>query len=141
MSEGSPESRRRSFPRGFDALEAVFGFLDEFFRDERVEEAHRHALRLAVEEMFTNLVKYNGSGPPEIEMGLARRGGRVEISLVDTDTDPFDPRLAPDARTDLPLEERRPGGLGIHLVRRMVDRIDYDYDGRKATTTLVKSLE
>jgi len=41
----------------------------------------------------------------------------------------------------LSLEERKPGGLGIHLVKRLVDHIDYEYADRNSTTTFIKNLE
>lgn len=38
---------------------------------------------------------------------------------------PFDPSAAPEADTSLPLDQRDPGGLGIRLIRRMMDRVEY----------------
>ena len=44
---------------------------------------------------------------------------------------PFDPTAAPDPDLSLPLEQRDPGGLGIHLMRQMMDRLHYQRrDGR-----------
>ena len=47
--------------------------------------------------------------------------------LTDYDVDRFDVTEAPGANVDLPIEQRRPGGLGLHLVRCMLDRVDYEY--------------
>ena len=64
-------------------------------------------------------------------------GGGVEVTLVDRDVEPFDVTRAPDADVRAPVEARRPGGLGLHLVRRMVDAIEYRYLGetRESRTT------
>jgi serine/threonine-protein kinase RsbW len=53
--------------------------------------------------------------------------GGVELTLIDHDVEPFDITRAPDVDIGKPIEEREPGGLGLHLVRRMADRVDYDY--------------
>ena len=65
----------------------------------------------------------------------------VEVTLTDYDVDPFDVAQAPAVDVDLPIGQRRPGGLGLHLLRRMLDRIDYNYsrDGRVSRITFRKT--
>jgi anti-sigma regulatory factor (Ser/Thr protein kinase) len=84
-------------------------------------------------------VKY-GAGVHPIEIELVHRDSLLLASLTDQDVEPFDPTAAPDADTTLPLDARKPGGLGLHLVRRVVDRVDYTYENRCSRTTLVKRL-
>lgn len=131
----------KSFPRTAACLPEIFDFMDGFFEEAGVGESHRVPAQFAVEELFTNLVKYSRGGTREIAIELARDGDRLVVSLTDFDVEPFDIRTVPDARVDLTLDERKPGGLGIHLVRRMVDEIDYRYVDGRSTTTFVKSLE
>jgi serine/threonine-protein kinase RsbW len=66
----------------------------------------------------------------------------VEATLIDHGTEPFDITQVPDADIGLPLEQREPGGLGIHLVRRMVDSIEYEYreELRQTRITFRKTL-
>ena len=47
------------------------------------------------------------------------------MTLTDYDVEPFDVTAAPDADVDLPIEQRSPGGLGLHLIRRLAgfDRV------------------
>ena len=47
--------------------------------------------------------------------------------LTDYDVDFFDVTRAPDVNIALPIEQRRPGGLGLHLIRRMLDSLEYQY--------------
>jgi anti-sigma regulatory factor (Ser/Thr protein kinase) len=56
--------------------------------------------------------------------------------------DRFDVTEAPEANVDLPIEQRRPGGLGLHLVRRMLDRVEYEYSDveRRSRIRLRKTL-
>ena len=98
------------------------------------------AVQFAVEELFTNQVKYAVGGRDPMLLELTRDDHAVRVSLTDFDVEPFDIRQAPDAAVDAPIEERRPGGLGIHLVKRMVDGITYEYVDRRSTTTFSKSL-
>jgi serine/threonine-protein kinase RsbW len=49
------------------------------------------------------------------------------VTLTDYDVEPFDITTAPDADVNLPIEQRRPGGLGLHIIRRLLDSIEYEY--------------
>jgi len=130
---------RRSFPREVGSLPAVFDFIDEFFDRAAIGGEHRVPVHFAVEELFTNLIKYGG-GREEILVELRREPGRLAVSLTDLGGQPFDIRSAPDARVDLGPRERTPGGLGIHILKRMVDGIDYEYVDGRSTTTIFKKL-
>ncbi len=59
----------------------------------------------------------------------------MEVSLVDFDVERFDPTVAGQVNVEAPLEDREPGGLGIFLVLKMVDAINYDYHDRQSRTT------
>jgi anti-sigma regulatory factor (Ser/Thr protein kinase) len=132
---------QRSFPRTAACLPEIFDFMDAFFDGAGVGEPARMPAQFAVEELFTNLVKYSRGGQHDISIELAREDGRLVVSLTELGVEPFDIRTLPDAKVDLELKDRKPGGLGIHLVRRMVDHIDYEYVDGRSTTTFVKSLE
>jgi len=64
----------------------------------------------------------------------------VEIGLTDFDVEPFDYSKAPEVNPQQLLAQRRSGGLGLHLVRKVADRISYDYVDRNSTVTIVKRL-
>ena len=80
-----------------------------------------------MEELFTNMVKYAKGSASPVRVEVAAVEGGVEVTLVDRDVERFDPTASPDVDIHAPIEERRPGGLGLHLIRRMVDAIDYRY--------------
>lgn len=90
-----------------------------------------YAVSLAVEELFTNMVKYSPRGSGTVWLAVdvepADRGRHCRITLTEPDVPPFDPTRVPDVDTVRYLEERRIGGLGIHLVRRMVDELRHAY--------------
>lgn len=131
----------RSFKRSIASLPPVFAFLGEFFAAEAIDRGRNQTIDLAVEELFTNLVKYNKGTTRDISISLNRDDAHVEVTLTDYDVEPFDITRLKEVQVDRPLAERKPGGLGIHLVRKMVDRISYSYENRISTTTFIKTLE
>jgi anti-sigma regulatory factor (Ser/Thr protein kinase) len=82
---------------------------------------------LAVEELFTNMVKYSARSKTEVRIELTGIDGGVEVTLTDYDVDPFDVTKSPDVDVNRPLDQRRPGGLGLHLIRRLLDSVEYEY--------------
>ncbi len=87
--------------------------------------------QLAIEEVVTNVIRHGGD-PDSSRQILLRVGLSVdEIHVVvEDDGRPFDPsKDAPVPDTAAPLEERRPGGLGVHLVKELVHRLDYEREG------------
>lgn len=120
----------RSFPRSFASLGPVFEMIKRFFEDEGFDADQRYAFDFTVEELLTNMIKYNASGQGELGVTLAHDGDEVVCTLTDPDCPRWDPTVAPEVDTDASLDERRVGGLGLHLIRRMVDSIEYTHEDR-----------
>lgn len=110
----------------------------EFLQAEGLDAAHAFDLDLMAEELFTNMVKY-GNGAEPVSIGLGRDGDAVVLVLRDFGASPWDvtrPRALPEA----PIERRRAGGLGLHLVQRLADGLDYRHDGRSGIVTVRKRV-
>ncbi len=133
----------RAFPRSCDALPAIFEFTSGEFARQRIDASLLPSVDLAVEELFTNMVKYNKGTAAEVRIGLRGLASGVEVTLTDYDVEPFDVTKAPDVDVSLPIEQRRPGGLGLHLIRRLMDSVDYEYsrESRESRITLRKTLD
>lgn len=89
-------------------------------------------LNIALEELLTNTISYgyDDAQRHEIALDIAIEGDVLVAELSD-DGQPFDPLQAPPPDLDSPIEERRIGGLGVHLVKSMMDDVAYTYrDGR-----------
>jgi sigma-B regulation protein RsbU (phosphoserine phosphatase) len=85
-----------------------------------------HDLNLALEEAITNIISHGYSDHLEHEILLRIRieSGEI-IAEVQDDARPFNPLTAPEADVAAPLDKRRAGGLGIHLMQKLMDRIEY----------------
>lgn len=132
----------RTFGRSFDALPAIFAFTRDEFARQGIDASLLPTVDFAVEELFTNMVKYGKGTEAEVRIALRGLASGVEVTLTDYDVEPFDVTKAPDADVSLPIEQRRPGGLGLHLVRRLVDSVEYEYsrESRESRITLRKTL-
>jgi phosphoserine phosphatase RsbU/P len=85
-----------------------------------------HDLNLALEEILTNIISYGYTDGQEheIRVRLSVRPGEVKAEVED-DGQSFNPLAAPEPHTAKALEERTIGGLGIHLVRTLMDGLEY----------------
>ena len=118
---------RRAFERNFDSIPALVAFTAEAFPKLEIAPRLLPAVDLAVEELFTNMVKYAAGSNSSVRIELAAIEDGVEVTLIDRDVERFDVTRSPDVDIDAPIERREPGGLGLHLIRRMADRVEYDY--------------
>ena len=131
----------KEFRRDFDALSDIVEFTDRFLADRNVDESAGWSINLAIEELFTNMVRHNtGAGKP-IRIGLNLEDSRLIVQLIDDDVDPFDPSSVPEVKVEEGIEDRAVGGLGLHLVKSIVDKIMYEYENRQMKVTIVKNLE
>ena len=130
---------KREFARSIEALEGLFGFIDEQLPAGVGERFALH-VHLAVEEIFTNMVRHNQPGGEHISVAVEVSGDDLHVWLMDSDVEPFDPDAVPKADVALPMAERRPGGLGLHLVKSIVDRLAYEYQDRVMRVDFVKAL-
>jgi len=133
----------RTFKRDLDQLGPVFAFLDGFADELGLGMPIVLPVRLAIEELFTNMVRHNSQSKSEITISLDRHGDNVVVILTDHDVEqPFDPTKHREVDTTADLDDRDAGGLGIHLVKHMVDEIHYHYSAidRRSQITLIKSI-
>jgi anti-sigma regulatory factor (Ser/Thr protein kinase) len=111
------------FPRAIDALPAIFEGTERWCAQHGIEKALRLKLDFVIEELFTNLVKY-GAGTAAVGLTLRSIDDGVQAVIDDPDGQPFNPGEAAPVDTSAPLERRHPGGLGLHLVRRLATDVD-----------------
>jgi len=117
--------------------EAVLNFAQENSLSEDII----FALDLCLEELITNVIFYGYQDQTEhsIEINLNLNGGILTLRIVD-DGKEFDPTRLPEPNLDLPLEERKIGGLGVHLVRNYVDTMQYRRENSQNILTIQKKV-
>ncbi len=131
----------KKFKRDLNSLDGIFKFINEFSAKTGVDESVVFTINLVVEELFTNMVKYTYENSNEILLQLKKDADDLIIHLTDFDVDPFDITKTVEVDTKQSLEERGVGGLGIHLVKQMIDKIEYEYKDRQSKIILIKHLE
>ena len=131
------------FRREIEAIGDIFVFLETFTDGQEIDEKTAFCINLVVEELFTNMVRHNEGGGDQITVSIERLDNRVHLELVDINVEPFDPETAEVPPVEAGIEERRPGGLGIYLVKKMVDDLNYEYEieNRRMRITVTKTLE
>lgn len=131
----------QQFMRTQDSLDPIFSFVDAFIAEKNLSDSIVFPVKLTIEELFTNLVRHNSGGKSHIAISLDTRDSKLIIQLRDFDVEPFDISKVDEVDTDKPLDERKIGGLGIHLVKSIVDKISYEYSDRTMCVTAIKNLE
>lgn len=127
-------------PDEFQRLEMA---LDEFAKLEKLPENVVFQSRLVLDELFVNIVNYGYDDDDKhiIEVDLTVSEDELQIDLRD-DGIPFDPLTeAPELDVDASLDERRIGGVGIHLVKTMMTRVSYERADEKNHLRIIKSLK
>lgn len=112
-------------------LEAIRSFVSEYARAQHFSAARVSEIELALEEAFANICNYAYTGEPgDIEVNCSTEDGGMAIEIVDSGVS-FDITVVDDPDITTDLSEREPGGLGIFLIRKLVDKVVYRRDGDK----------
>ena len=118
-------------------------FINEIGKHAKLDEASNGAINLAVEEAVVNSIMY---AYPEGKYGEVKLTATVDskektITFVLSDHGiEFNPLAAPEADTTLGVEEREIGGLGIFLVKQLMDKIEYKRNGDENVLTMTKNI-
>lgn len=138
------EERRLIVPALLSEVTRACSFVEEAAQAAGLDERGVYHCQLAVDEWCTNVVEhgYGGQGDENgvIEVDCRSEADRIIITISD-DSPPFDPMHLSDPKTDQALEEREPGGLGWYLVKKLMDRLSYEYSDAHNRLTMVKMIQ
>jgi serine/threonine-protein kinase RsbW len=115
-----------------DGIAAAAECLDRFQADRGFDPAALWPVQVAMDEILSNIVRHGHRPGPafSIEVTIALAAAGLQVTIAD-DGPEFDPLRLPEPDLSSSLEERRPGGFGVHLVKRLMDRVEYARrDGR-----------
>lgn len=130
-----------TLPNNIETISQLNAFVDTLCEEWSIDMDLAMSLNLAIEEAVVNVMDY---AYPEGTVGYVDIDADIDdtyITFVLSDSGmPFDPTQKEEVDTTLPAEQRKIGGLGIHLVRRIMDSVSYEYKDNKNILTLRKKF-
>jgi len=123
----SPASLTLHVPSTIDAIRPATEQAEVWLAEHRVSFEAMYLASLAIEELVTNCIKYgyDDANDHSIEIVFAVEEEALRMEVID-DGNPFNPLEAPSPDLSLAIEDRRIGGLGIHLLRELADEVSYE---------------
>ena len=130
-----------TLPNDINTIPQLSEFIDLNCEELGVDMVDTMNINLALEEAVVNVMSYAYPEGTEgqVDIDLTADGDEMVFIITDSGT-PFDPTQKEEVDTTLSAEERPIGGLGIHLVRKLMDDISYQYVDNKNVLTLKKKL-
>jgi serine/threonine-protein kinase RsbW len=130
----------RSFPANFKSLSNISDFIVTSSEKAGFNPDDVYAIQTAVDEACSNIIDhaYGGENLGEIQIQVTQVKNGIQIILRD-EGNPFDPDDVPDPDITSPLEIRKERGLGIFFMRKLMDRVIFEFSNKKGNTlTLIK---
>lgn len=139
-SEEIIEQEELSIENDLSRIEQVNDFVTKFCEKLNLDKSYVNSMRLAVEEAVVNIINYAYPKGDKGNIDITAQATSDAIKWVITDNGvAFAPTDAPDVDTSLSAEDRQIGGLGIFLVRQLMDTINYERIDGKNVLTLTKN--
>lgn len=130
-----------TLPNDINSVPQLNDFIDGFSLEAGLDMSMTMSLNLALEEAVVNVMTYAYAPDTQGELILEAVADKGVVTFILTDTGvPFDPTAKEDADTTLGIEDRPIGGLGIFLVRQLMDAVDYQRVDGQNVLTLTKKL-
>ena len=124
-------------------LQQVLDFVDENLKSMRCPMKILMQIDVAVEEIFVNVASYAyapNTGSVTVQMELQEHPRTVVITFIDSGI-PYNPLAKEDPDVTLSAEERAIGGLGIYMVKKSMDKMEYEYTDQKNVLKMYKGIE
>jgi len=139
--ETSGETKKVLLVNQLKELKTINQYLEELSGKWDLSLPFTMKLNLVLEEAFTNIVNYGfpDDKTHEVTLIFEKQNARLFISLID-DGVTYDPTHASDPDINLSAEEREIGGLGIHLIRKMMDKVTYQRVGETNVLKMEKTI-
>ena len=125
------------FTAKFEFLDEIRDFVGNIARDGGFGDKDIYNIQLATDEAASNIIEhaYEGVNDGLLELFCGMQGDAIRIVLVDHG-EPFDPSVVPTPDLKADLSERKIGGLGIFLMRKLMDEVHYDSRPEQNSNTL-----
>ncbi len=117
--------------------EEVQRFVEETLENKDVPVRHIRKLLIASDEIFSNICRHSEAKETVVQCGVK---DKCAVLIFEDDGIAFDPLTLPKPCTDEPPEERRAGGLGVYMVKELLDEVSYSYEnGRNRLSMSIRT--
>lgn len=124
-----------------EQLTCLYEFLDLHTSAYGLEEQLTMQIKLALEEVVTNVILYAYPNKKDQDIRIDMNYGNKQLTIVITDKGtPFNPLEMKEPDITLPPEERPIGGLGIYLVKQLMTEVTYSRSSGKNILTMTKDI-
>ncbi len=123
----------------YQNLTAIGQFVTHWAIESGLDERAVYAVQMAVDEACSNIIEhaYGGEGKGDIELHCRKLDDGLEVTIRDQGRH-FDPAAIDAPNIHAPLEERGEGGLGVFLMRELMDSVSFEFGKGHTTLVLVK---
>lgn len=128
------------FSRNANELPMIFHFLNAVMTENATNLKLLNELKLSVEEIFMNMVRHNKTTNKDIAIRIESYKNSVSITLTDHEDNPFDILDTDEIDFDEYFKQKKFGGLGIHLIKKLMDDLIFDHDAGKTTIKITKHI-
>ena len=138
---GESIQRSITLPNDIATITQLSEFVETVCEEKGLDMALTMNLNLALEEAVVNVMSYaypDSQGDVKVDIMI---DDQKVVSILTDSGIPFDPTQKGDVDTTLPAEERPIGGLGIHLVKQIMDKVSYQYVDNQNILTLEKNIK
>ena len=133
--------RSLTLPNDINTIPQLNEFIDTVCEELEIDMALAMSLNLAMEEAVVNVMDYAYPAGTEGEVSIEAIADETQLHFIISDSGkPFDPTAKEEVDTTLSAEERPIGGLGIHLIRQLMDDISYERKDDKNILRLSKNI-
>ena len=132
----------RTFEARIESITAVTAFVDEWLEGLDCGMKAQMQIDVALDELFSNIAQYAyapGTGEATLQLKFDEATRRASITFIDGGV-PYNPLEKLDPDINAPIEERAIGGLGIFLVKKTMDGMDYERVDGKNILTIHKQI-
>jgi anti-sigma regulatory factor (Ser/Thr protein kinase) len=129
----------RDFPATLEGIAAAAACLETFLDAAGCPPKIFAKLAIALDEIASNIINYSGAKTFEMTMAIPSEGGKIALSFTDAGQ-PYNPLLHNDPDITQGSEQRQAGGLGIFMVKKMMDVVRYEFRDGKNILYMEKAL-
>ena len=118
-----------------DGIRQTLNEFEQFCRAQGLSDDLRRRFLVALDEILSNVARHGGPPDGLVQVDFRLAGNRLAVTVED-EAPAFNPLDTPPPDTSSPLEQRKAGGVGIELVRTLVESVRYEHTGGRNRLTL-----